>query len=76
MNEGISISLAVAIAREVNEDPSGEPIKISSLLEGWVLETEERLSRYRSEHMPRKKLLWVALNFLSTQGDKVKGSLL
>jgi hypothetical protein len=51
-------------------------VKVSSLLEGWVLEVEDKVSRYRGESLTRKRLLWVCLNYLSAQGDRVKGSLI
>jgi hypothetical protein len=66
----------MAISREVAEEGLNEPIKISSLIEGWVLEIEDKAAKYRGELIQRRKLLWVCLNFLSYQGDKVKGGVI
>ncbi len=47
ITEGLSIALAVGIAREAADQNMGETVKVSSLIEGWVLEIEEKTGKYR-----------------------------
>ena len=76
MTECLNIALAIGLSRETAEEVNSEPIKISSLIEGWVIEIDDKYAKYRGELLQRKKLLWVCMNFMSYQGDKVKGNLI
>lgn len=77
VTEGVCVSLAVISYREFLEDNEGiKDIKISSLLEGWVLEIDEKQAKYRGEHLNRRKLVVAYLNFLIFHSDKIKGTLI
>jgi hypothetical protein len=77
LTEGLVIALSILTHREYLEDSEGvKEIKISSLLEGWVLEIDEKQARYRGEHFQRRKLVAAYLNFLVFHSDKIKGTLI
>jgi len=51
-------------------------IKVSSLLEGWVLELDEKSYKYRGDFIQRRKLATLCLNYIVFHTDKIKGSLI
>jgi hypothetical protein len=77
MTEGLFIALSILAHREYLDDNEGvKEIKVSSLLEGWVLEIDEKQAKYRGENFQRRKLVIAYLNFLVFNSDKIKGSLI
>lgn len=41
-----------------------------------MLEIEDKIGRYRGDLINRRRLLWVCLNYLSYQADKIKGNVI
>lgn len=77
LTEGITISLSVALHREMLEDMElPREVKVSSLLEGWVLEIEDKNARYRGEPLIRRRLILAFLTFLLNNSEKFKGGLI
>lgn len=71
------MALAVQAYREFLEDNEGaKEIKISSLIEGWVLEIDDKQAKYRGDHFNRRRLVTAYLNFFVFNSDKVKGGLI
>lgn len=71
------MSLSVCLHREMLEDNElPREVKVSSLLEGWVLEIEDKNARYRGEPLVRKRLILAFLTFLLNGSEKYKGGLI
>ncbi len=68
--------LSTSLWREHQEEHTSEIYKISSILEGWVIEIDEKNAKYRGEHLTRKKLLTHVIDFYIKFTDRIKGSLI
>ena len=75
MNESLTICLAGALWRETIEEKGN--CKIASILEGWVIEVDEKEKiRYRGEYLSRRVLYQLALEHFVKMGDKIKGGII
>ena len=75
MNETLTICLAGGLWRETIEEKGS--CKIASILEGWILEVDEKeKARYRGEYLSRRVLYQLALEHFVKYGDKIKGGII